>query len=119
MGRRKNELDFPESGNLIRHYRKLQGLSIKELAALIDINKKYLSNLECGNQQMSMAKFYRVSQVLGVPMERLLVSVPPNTDDRLNQILLLIERATPHQLDVLERFISCVLPMIDSKECNR
>ena len=97
MGRRKNELDFPESGNLIRHYRKLQGLSIKELAALI-------------------VKYYKV---LGVPMERLLVSVPPNTDDRLNQILLLIERATPHQLDVLERFISCVLPMIDSKECNR
>lgn len=42
LRKRKNELDFPESGCLIRHYLKLHVLSIKELAVLIDINEKYL-----------------------------------------------------------------------------
>ena len=61
-----------------------------------------------------MAKVYRASQVLGGPMERLLVSVPTCTSDRVNQIMLLIELATPQQLDVLEKFISCVLPLIEN-----
>ncbi len=112
----KNELDFPESGSLIRQYRKLHGLSIKELAVLVDINEKYLSNLECGNQQMSLPKIYRVSQVLGVPMERLLVPSTNDQDDRVQQIALLIESASPQQLDILERFITCILPICGDKE---
>lgn len=49
-------------------------------------------------------------------MERLLVSVPTSSSDRVNQMMLLIERATPQQLDVLEKFISCVLPLIENNE---
>ena len=54
-------------GNRIRTLRHARGLSQEDLAALADIHVTYLSALECGKRNPSMAIFFSLSAALKVP----------------------------------------------------
>ena len=59
-------------GNRISAIRKQRGLSQSELSKLADLDRAYISAVECGKQNVSLNAVFKVAQALDVPLERML-----------------------------------------------
>ena len=58
-------------GNRIREVRKEKGYSQEELAARADLDRTYMTSVECGKRNISIANLYRIAQALGITLEEL------------------------------------------------
>lgn len=113
MGRRKTPLPFPETGRLIRKYRIMREYSTAELAALIGIDPKYLSNLESGAQMPGIRVLYNLSVRLNIPLERLLVpDDDPSQDSMLKeQIVNDLNTLSNDELQLVQSILYHCLPL--------
>ena len=55
----------------LRTFRKTQGISFGVMAALIDVSKSFLSQVENGQRNLSPHAAYRVSEITGIPVHDL------------------------------------------------
>lgn len=68
----ENELHFnqvkttKELGQLLRNYRKSQGISLEKLAALSNVGTRFLSELERGKETAELGKTLYILQRLGI-----------------------------------------------------
>lgn len=58
-------------GNRIREVRKEKGYSQEELAARADLDRTYMTSVECGKRNISIVNLYRIAQALGITLEEL------------------------------------------------
>ncbi|HWQ71835.1 MAG TPA: helix-turn-helix transcriptional regulator [Desulfitobacteriaceae bacterium] len=59
-------------GERIAYYRKLQGLTQKELGALAGVRQERLSNIETGMRVVPISRLARIAWALGVSLKELL-----------------------------------------------
>ena len=65
-------------GGTVRDLRRSQGLTLRQLAGLLEVSPATLSAVENGRTGISSARLVRVAEVLGVPVEHLLRPPPPD-----------------------------------------
>ena len=58
-------------GNRIREIRKEKGYSQEELAALADLDRTYMTSVECGKRNISIVNLHRIAKALGVTLDEL------------------------------------------------
>ena len=58
-------------GAAVRKYRNRTGLSQEAFADLVGIHRTYVSSIELGKVQVSIAVAHRLSVALGVPLSKL------------------------------------------------
>lgn len=117
MNRRKSPIPFPNTGKQIRHYRQLRGYSVAQLAQYIEIDSKYLSNLEAGHQMPGIKILQRLSVVLNVSIEQLLNCQPQNesnNDDTSlrSQIIADISKYSDNELEMLHSIMCEIIPRV-------
>lgn len=84
-------------GDYVRSQRKLAQLSLRQLADLTSLSNPYLSKLERGLHQPSVAAVTNIAKALGLPAEALLAKaaglVPGLTDDDGSSDVVTTEQA--------------------------
>jgi len=69
-------------GNNIRKFRKSKGLTLQELAVLVDLSAPYLSQIENAHVNFSLGTLQKISQALNVPIVKL-ISYEENSSVKL------------------------------------
>lgn len=72
MRGRKGKLPDESTPNRIREWRLARGLTIEQLAELMQSNSQTVHRHETGNNEMTLARLERYAEVLGVKVEELL-----------------------------------------------
>ena len=64
---------YRQLGLTIAYYRKLRGLTQKQLAEYVDLSRTHISNLEAPNMptSISLHKLFDISETLEVPIAKL------------------------------------------------
>lgn len=117
MNRRKTPIPFPDTGKQIRYYRQLRGYSAAQLAQYIEIDSKYLSNLESGHQMPGFKILQRLSIVLNVSIEQLLSCQSqddPAADSASlrNQIIADISKYSDNEIEILHSIMCEIIPRV-------
>ena len=91
ISRRKKELveepgerekSIASVGMRLRLYRNERGMSLRVMASQLSVSASFLSQLETGKSQASVATLYAICDCLGISMEELFQSLrKSNTDD--------------------------------------
>src|SRR6202022_1435001 len=76
--------------------RAQSGFTLDQLAARAGLSKAYLSRLESGERQPSVATLLTLSRVLGVPMSVLLGETPPTP-----ALAIYRDQPSPHRVNGL------------------
>ena len=58
-------------GKRIREVRKEKGFSQEELAARADLDRTYMTSVECGRRNISIVNLHKIAKALGVTLEEL------------------------------------------------
>lgn len=66
-------LNQVEMGSRIRKHRELLGITREQLAEKLEVSPKFVGDLEYGLKGMSLKRFCRLIQILGVPADYLLL----------------------------------------------
>lgn len=70
----KQEQFYSLIGRRLRNARERAGLTQEETARLAGLDRAYLSQIETGRRRLSLYLAYRLSQTLGVTLDRLIES---------------------------------------------
>jgi XRE family transcriptional regulator, fatty acid utilization regulator len=81
--------DLAVFGHRVRHHRRMRGLTLDELGALVDRPAPYLSLLENGRREPKLSQIDALARALGVTRAELLDPEPPN---RRAELELSLER---------------------------
>ena len=68
-------MDAKKIGNRIKLIRKSRGMTQADLAQMVDLTPKYLSNLECGFKLPKFETFISIANALKVDADKLLRDV--------------------------------------------
>lgn len=68
----QRKLQMRQLGLTISYYRKLKGMSQKQLAAAVGLSVTHIGNLEAPNMPVSISleKLFDIADVLGVPVKK-------------------------------------------------
>ena len=58
-------------GKRIREVRKEKGFSQEELAGRADLDRTYMTSVECGRRNISIINLHKIAKALGVTLEEL------------------------------------------------
>ncbi len=58
-------------GQRIREIRKEKGYSQEELASRADLDRTYMTSVECGRRNISIVNLHKIAKALGVTMEEM------------------------------------------------
>lgn len=100
---------YKELGNKIRQYRKKAHLTQEELADLIGLSQKYISNIECAKAAPSLPTLINLCNVLKATPNQLLLDSIEFKDSEFNRdIAGLLEDCTQSQMKEILGFIDYV-----------
>jgi len=89
-------------GQRVREYRKQNQLTQADLAEQIDMSATYISHIETAKRKASLEALLRISNVLGITMDRLLSGNQTNdTTEYLQDLMLLINGCTSSEKKVI------------------
>jgi transcriptional regulator with XRE-family HTH domain len=98
-------------GRAIRIIREAKGLRMTQLAQMADVSIPFLSLVEAGAREPSLAAMEKVASALGIPAEALVILARPETlramSDRSDGVVSLVgslvaaEEALRRELDAL------------------
>ncbi len=69
-----NRLSLKQIGRRIRELRKSKGLSQADIAKYLEISRSSVAQIELGNRNVSVLELMRISEVLGISMDKLLAT---------------------------------------------
>ena len=94
-----------EIGKRVRQSRNLTGWTIKEVAGRSSVSPRFLSDLETGRGNISVARLAQVAQALKVPLVKLL---PPETGSgsSVERVVSLVDRCNEDELTELSEWLS-------------
>lgn len=81
------DLNLSEMGERIKNMRKQQNLTRSQLALFTNISPHYLYEIEKGSKAPSVTILYRISRVLGVTTDSLLMEGKNTKNDALDKLL--------------------------------
>ena len=94
-----------EIGKRVRRSRNLTGWTIKEVAGRSRLSPRFLSDLETGRGNISVARLEQVAQALKVPLVKLL---PPETGSgsSVERVVALVDRCSEDELTELSAWLT-------------
>ncbi len=98
-----------EVGARIKEKRKDMKYTREALAELIDISPQFLAQIESGKKGMSFTTLSKLSQVLGVSCDYLILGKKEKEETRLNE---LSESMSPEYIPIAEDMLGCLLRTI-------
>lgn len=88
-------------GKRIKSYRKKQGLTQEKLSEMVNIESRHLSGIETGNYTASLKTLNKISNILDVKFEDLIIPYRRKEIQTQKQILEVIERAKEEIIKIL------------------
>jgi len=97
-------------GNRIKQLRTGCNLTQDALAELVDLNPKYLSNIERGKENPTLDTLLRIGDALGVePKEMFVFNENLSVDELKKRIANLLEQSSHEQLKTITTLLQTVL----------
>lgn len=108
-------IDYYAIGQRIRQIRKARGLSQDQLAEQVGISTVHVSHIENANTKLSLPVFVRLTEVLQVPADELLLqgAAPVRRQQAEEDILRLLEGCDLRQLQILQDVLRAVKESLD------
>ncbi len=78
-------LDYKLIGERIKSVRKSRGYTQNKMAKELGLSAAYVSRVERGSGKINLQRLAQVSQVLNVPLSKLLTGTVEKSDEYLNQ----------------------------------
>ena len=114
MRKKEDRYDFSELGLAIKEARVKKGLTREQLAGMIEIDPRYLTNIENKGQQPSLQVFYDLVTSLNISVDEFFL---PNSNiektSRRRQIDNLLNSFDDKDLSIVE---SLIYGIINSKK---
>lgn len=89
-----NEELHREIGFRIQQRRRIQRISQEELAAMLEVSRSSVANIERGRQKLSVQVLWQISQALRSEFSSLLPE-PANLDDQRSKLLESLRETQP------------------------
>lgn len=107
-------MDYYETGQTIRKFRKVKGLSQEELAYQINISTTHMSHIETGNTKLSLGVLIHIADVLDVRVDTLLNRSSKNiATASYQEIASLLEDCSPKEAQILIDIIKAAKNSLD------
>lgn len=84
-------LDLVEMGERIRKRRKLLGMTREQLAEALDVSSKFIADIECGSKGLSLKRFCKLAQILGISTDYLLTGNSQNPRKLICEVRYYVE----------------------------
>src|SRR5712691_1069322 len=92
-------------GRKVRHLRQASGWSIERLAAASDLSPRFLSDIEAGRGNVSIARLWQIAAALQQPVQLLIPAAEENLSLR-GRIWTMLDGCQPKDLDALHTWLS-------------
>ena len=103
-------------GRNIRKYRKLKGLTLEQLAAVLDTETNYLGQCERGERRFGLDKLMDIISYFGLTANDIISPPAPAKSnaqaDGLRDIVTLLENCTDNQLSVIQNILRDCVPFL-------
>lgn len=105
----KNTLNF-EIGNRIRSQRELLGYTREQLAEKINLSARFVTDIEYGIKGMSFNTLIKMSEVLNVTTDYIILGKTEYTDNSkiVDMLKNVDEKHIPHIEELLKVFIKAI-----------
>ena len=117
MRKKEDKYDFKAFGLAIKEARKKRGLTREQVGALIEIDPRYLTNIENKGQHPSLQVLYDLVSLLNVSVDEFFL---PNTNlvksTRRRQIEKQIENFTDKELMLMEALANGISKAKEAEE---
>ncbi len=111
----KNDLNRLISQN-IKKYRLLNNFTQEQLAEQLHLDAQYYSQLERGERNFTIEKIAAVCAIFHLGIDKIITIEPSPADDTgalLAELLLVLEGLSYHQLTLLKKFVTEIIPLTD------
>jgi transcriptional regulator with XRE-family HTH domain len=108
-----DEIDYSVIGQKIKQKRSELGMSQEELAEACDISPSYIGHLERASRNLSLNTAIKLSQVLNISLDYLLVDALPTESAVINSICSEIKNHNPTQIKKFMNTIKILADNID------
>lgn len=99
----------------IKKYRLLNNMTQEELAGQLDLDTQYYAQLERGERNFTIEKIIRLCSIFHIGIENIIEVIPIEDQDTkplLDSIIPELERLSYTQLNLVEKFITEIVPYI-------
>ena len=99
----------------VQKYRRLNNMTQKELAGLLNLSVQYYIQLERGKHKFTIDKLVQICEIFHIGIEKLVevnLATDTSSDDLTEKLFCRIESLSYSQLIVIEKFISEYVPYI-------
>ena len=97
-------------GQRVRYYRKMQGMTQKELAAKVNADSTYITNIEKGQKGISVEKLVEICTIFNISVSDLLPMEAQNDteakEEIIEEILLLLKTLETPQLRMYKTILN-------------
>ncbi len=100
-----DEIDFAKIGQKVKIKRQELGMSQEQLAEACDISYSYIGHIERASRNLSLNTAIRLSQVLNISLDYLLLDAIPTESALFNSIQTNLKNYNPKQV---EKFLNAV-----------
>ena len=91
MRKKEDKYDFRAFGLAIKEARKKRGLTREQVGAMIEIDPRYLTNIENKGQHPSLQIFFELIQRYHISVDQFLLETPPEKNTQRRQLDALLD----------------------------
>ena len=91
MRKKEDKYDFRAFGLAIKEARKKRGLTREQVGAMIEIDPRYLTNIENKGQHPSLQIFFELIQRYHISVDQFLLDTPAAKDTKRRQLDALLD----------------------------
>ena len=91
MRKKEDKYDFRAFGLAIKEARKKQGLTREQVGAMIEIDPRYLTNIENKGQHPSLQIFFELMLRYHISVDQFLLETPPEKNTQRRQLDALLD----------------------------
>ena len=91
MRKKEDKYDFRAFGLAIKEARKKQGLTREQVGAMIEIDPRYLTNIENKGQHPSLQIFFELMLRYNISVDQFLLETPPEKNTQRRQLDALLD----------------------------
>ena len=91
MRKKEDKYDFRALGFAIKEARKKRGLTREQVGAMIEIDPRYLTNIENKGQHPSLQIFFELMLRYNISVDQFLLETPPEKNTQRRQLDALLD----------------------------
>jgi len=80
-------IDYISVGRRIKFYRKSKGYTQSDLADIIGVTNKFISQVECGRTEISLKRLDELAAIFGIKTHTFIIDSDPEYDEYMNSEL--------------------------------